>query len=69
MRKKRIGCWCVLNSADVGGLSSTTSESATGEGTVSRFVRSDVCRGSDSLHRLSQSLVGPADVFVLLNIW
>ena len=46
---KRVGFFGVFDGADVVGSSSLTSESTTDEGTVSRSVRSDVCRRSNAL--------------------
>ena len=56
MREKRVGFVGVL-----GGSSSTTSENSTGEGTVSRSVRSDVCHRSDALCFCNATVGGEFD--------
>ena len=58
---KRVGFFGVFDGADVVGSSSSTSERTTGEGTVSRCVRSDVCRRSGAFCFCNATVGGEFD--------
>ena len=58
---ERVGFFGVFDGADVVGSSSSTSERTTGEGTVSRCVRSDVCRRSGAFCFCNATVGGEFD--------